>query len=532
MQITYSYQSKEAVFDHETALGEVVIGRRKAGVVVDLDLTPDAKVSRPHARVWTEDGQYWIADLDSAHGTQVNGVEIKGQGRQRLQPGDTIRVGDTTLRVEIPVGQEDSGKTLPPEDVPDRELLKGITQSLDASEPVFATAETAATDAERRLALLYELPLQFGKETGLNELLQLIVERVVDVIPGAKRGVLLLVGDRTGGEFVLGAHLPLGEPAFSATLARRAMQRQEAFIWSRDTSAESVGDSAGAEMPGSVFEHRIESAMYAPLLWEKESLGVLCVDNCETCGAFSGADLRLLQAVAHHAAVAVANLQLQDKLKREVKALNNFMKLVSPQVAEQLKHRRGRIRLGGEYRDVTILFSDMRGFTSLSAQMEAEDVTEMLEDYFSRLVPIIFKQQGMVDKFVGDAIVAVFGSPQPDDQQHLHAIQAAVEMQTAMREVNTRRREQHKHTGELGIGIHCGEVVQGFIGSPERMEYTVIGDAVNRASRYCDGAGKGEVLISPEVYQRVWNSVKVKRTAITTKHEGDMKAYCIIDLKE
>lgn len=529
MRITYSYQSKESVFDQE--LVQVIIGRRKAGIAIDLDLTPDEKVSRPHARIWTEDGQYWIADLNSTHGTQVNDKEIKGQGQQLLQPGDTIRVGDSTLLVEIPVAQEDPGNTLPPEDVPEPELIKGITQSLDASEPVFTSAETAATDTDRRLALLYELPLQFGKETQLNELLQLIVERVVDVIPLAKRGVLMLITDLTSEEFVLKAHLPLGQPAFSATLARRSVRRKEAFIWSRDTPPESA-ESAAAAMPGSVFEHRIESAMYAPLLWEGEALGVLCVDNSETCSAFSGDDLRLLQAVAHHAAVAVAHLQLQEKLKREVKALKNFMKLVSPQVAEPLRQQRGRLRLGGEYRDVTILFSDMRGFTKLSAQMEADDVTEMLEDYFSRLVPIIFKHQGMVDKFVGDAIVAVFGSPQLDDQQHFHAIRAALEMQTAMQEVNARRREQGTHAGELGIGIHCGEVVHGFIGSPERMEFTVIGDAVNRASRYCDGAGKGEVLISPEVYQRVWKSVKVELTTITTKHEDDLKAYCLIGIKE
>src|SRR5262249_53434781 len=159
------------------------------------------------------------------------------------------------------------------------------------------------------------------------------------------------------------------------------------------------------------------------------------------------------------------------------------------------------------------------------------EVTEMLEDYFGDLVPVIFRHQGTIDKFVGDAILAVFGSPDVDEKQHLHSIQAAQEMQQAMREVNARRAARNKRTGELGIGIHCGEVVHGLIGTYERMEYTVIGDAVNRASRYCDGAGGGEILISPELYQWVWNSIEADETRIDTKHEGKLVAYRIKNLR-
>jgi class 3 adenylate cyclase len=218
---------------------------------------------------------------------------------------------------------------------------------------------------------------------------------------------------------------------------------------------------------------------------------------------------------------------LQESLKRETKVLTNYLKLVGPQLAERMKQERGRIRPGGEFHDATILFSDIRGFTNLSATMSPDDVTDMLEEYFNQLVPIIFKNHGTIDKFVGDAILAVFGSPDEDNDQHIHAICAAIEMQAAMFEINQRRAAAGKHIGELGIGIHCGEVIHGFIGAAERMEFTVIGDTVNRASRYCDGAPGREILISPEVYQLVWNLIEVEQTEISTKHEGTFTAYRI-----
>lgn len=518
MRIIYSYKSRESFKDFDAP--EVVIGRPLEGVNIDLDLTPDTKASRPHARIWTEYKTYWVEDLNSVRGTRLNGVEIKGQGRKRLHSGDILFIGETILRLDIPP-EEESVSTLPP-DKSESELVGEITQSLDALKPPFSPAAAAAS-FDPRLALLYELPLRFAEETQLEALLRLIIERAVGVIPGATRGALLIV-DRETGQLLLAASLPADNPAVSLTLARKAIERLEGFIWSRPESSVEEGDEADA-IPGSASEYNIESAIYAPLLLRREALGVVCVDNNKTSGAFHGDDLRLLQALAHHAATAVAHLRSEKDLRHEAKVLNNFLKLVSPQLAERLTQYRGPIRLGGEFCEATILFSDIRGFTKLSRQMQPEDVGEMLEDYFGRLVPIIFKHQGMVDKYVGDAIVAVFGSPAADAERHRHAVQAALEMQEVMREINLKREAQGKLAGELGIGIHCGEVVHGFIGSPERMEFTVIGDAVNLASRYCDGADKGEVLISPDMYQWVWKSFHVEQTNIPTKHEGDLTAY-------
>lgn len=403
------------------------------------------------------------------------------------------------------------------------------SRSLDPVAPTFAADLGKQLNDSQRLDLFYELPLRFGAETQLTELLQLIVERVVSLIPGAKRGALL-VKEQEKGRLALKAHLPVGQPSVSLTLAQQAMEKRHAFIWPPPPSP--GGQETSLSPPLSVVLYQIASALYAPLLWRGEALGVICVDNCEASAGFTTDDLRLLQAVAHHAAMAIANLQLQNEWRQQAETQRNILKLVSPQIAQRLQQQRGPLRPGGEFREATVLVSDIRGFTNLSATMSPYEVSEMLESYFGRLVPLIAQHQGMIDKFIGDGILAVFGSPQADEQQFLHAVQTALAMQTAVREVNAQRSAQGKRTGELGIGIHHGEVVHGFIGTSERMEFTVIGDTVNRASRFCDAAQGGEILISSEVHQYIWNIVEAEQTGIATKHEGNFIAYRIKSLKD
>ncbi len=514
MRIFYAYEGKELVANFSAL--PVVIGRRDMGATVDLDLTPDQDVSCPHARIWEEDGQYWIADSNSEHGTTVNDEEIKAKGPRRLGPGDVIRIGETILRLDVQTDQTESAAD------PDLARVEHSATSLSAGEPAFVTSDLQSA-IEQRLTLFYELPLQFAAEQEPEELLQLILERTVRAIPGAKRAALL-VKDQSTDRLLPKAHLPLGKAVMSTSLAELAMKQQRALVWPPSVPSSDP-------VPVSVNQHRIMSAMYAPLLWNGKVFGVVCVDNYESSHAFDADDLRLILAVAHHAALAIANHQLQVELRSEAKTLAKLVKLVPPK-AEEILRRRGRVRLGGDFRDATILFSDIRGFARLSAKMGPDEVIDMLIDYFSELVPIVLKHDGEIDKFVGDAILAVFGSPGPDDKQQLHAIQAALEMQTAVENVSLRRAARGKTTAHLGIGIHCGEVVQGFTGAEERMEYTVIGDCVNRASRFCDGADMGEVLISSDVYQWVFRNVDVEQTTIPTKHEGMLTAYRVLSLRK
>jgi len=397
--------------------------------------------------------------------------------------------------------------------MPAKKHHPGVAETIDASSPSFL-ASGAASDTRQYLGLLYELPLRFAQETALGPLLQTITERLVATIPSAMRGALLLA-DRASGELLLKAHIPTGEPAADLILARRAMEHRQGFIWRAQGRGKSVAPSG----------HHVEAAMYAPLLWKDKALGAVCVDSQRA--AFSAEDLRLMVAVAQYASLAAVQQQLQDELREGATLLSRLMTSFSPKTRDQLvsKARNGRLRLGGEKSEIVVLFYDIRGFTRATMSLEPEDVFDMLNEYLSPLVEAIFKYDGTIDKFMGDGILAVFGSPEPDEGRHEKAVRAALAMQQAMRSVSESRRARRQSVLEAGIGVHCGQVLHGFIGSNELLEYTVLGDAVNRASRFCTGAGPDEILISPDLHQRVWEAVEVEPVAIETKHEGSFQAF-------
>jgi adenylate cyclase len=136
----------------------------------------------------------------------------------------------------------------------------------------------------------------------------------------------------------------------------------------------------------------------------------------------------------------------------------------------------------------------------------------------------------VVDKFVGDAVLAVFGSPEAEPQQHQKAVRAAVAIQQAVEATTRLRAARNDVTCRMRVGVHCGEVFHGFVGTLNRLEFTVIGDAVNRACRYCQAAGEGEILISPNVFQHVYGLVKAEKAAVQTK-EGELTAHRVKELK-
>jgi adenylate cyclase len=204
----------------------------------------------------------------------------------------------------------------------------------------------------------------------------------------------------------------------------------------------------------------------------------------------------------------------------------------SPQVRTLIinRARSGKLKLGGERSTVSILCADIRGFTKMAAKMDPDDLLLLLNDYFTAMVECVFRHEGTIDKYIGDALLVVFGSPEPNPRHVLQATKAAIALQEATLAVSKKRRGEGKITCEIGVGVHTGEVVHGFIGSPDRMEFTVIGDTVNKTTRYCDGAGCSEIIVSPSVYAKLARELEVEAYEVPTK-EGHLSAYKLLGLR-
>ena len=202
---------------------------------------------------------------------------------------------------------------------------------------------------------------------------------------------------------------------------------------------------------------------------------------------------------------------LEAEIKEKVEmAMGKFM---SEDVMKDVIKNIDNLGLGGKKSIVTVLFSDIRGFTSMSEKMSAQEVSELLNEYFSEMEPIVSKYNGIINKFIGDAIMAVFGEPIQDINHPLNAVKCGYEMLRKVEELNKKWEQENKPTIHIGIGINTGEVFVGNIGSEKRMEYTVIGDTVNLASRLesYNKTYQTKILISKATYHLVKNSVNVNK---------------------
>ena len=222
-----------------------------------------------------------------------------------------------------------------------------------------------------------------------------------------------------------------------------------------------------------------------------------------------------------------------DGLKERDKLRTTFGKYMTATVMEHLLA--GKVALGGASIKVTILFTDIRSFTSLSEKMDPQQLVGLLNEYFTEMVGIVMQENGVVDKYIGDAIMAIFGAPVPTKEDPVNAVRAAVKMRGALHELNLRLEARGVSRLRTGIGIHTGEVVAGNIGSEKRMEYTVIGDAVNLASRLESNTKElgVNVLISEDTYELTKHVIEARAVKeITVKgRKQPVMTYEVLGLK-
>jgi adenylate cyclase len=227
--------------------------------------------------------------------------------------------------------------------------------------------------------------------------------------------------------------------------------------------------------------------------------------------AFSQEELGIFSVIAAEVAISFDNVRSHEELARRVVERQALERFLSANIVEKILANPNEIHLGGENQVVTILFSDIRGFTRMSERMEPHAVVELLNEYFSEMTDLIFESGGTLDKYLGDGIMAVYGAPLPKPDDPLRATQTAMEMQRALATLNRDWERRGQQALRMGVGVNTGPVTAGNIGSAKRMDYTVIGDAVNLASRLCSNAAGGQILVSDTTYMLLNSRIPARR---------------------
>lgn len=198
------------------------------------------------------------------------------------------------------------------------------------------------------------------------------------------------------------------------------------------------------------------------------------------------------------------------RIKKEVAIRSDLSRYLTPELVEAIIERRADLNLGGSRKQVTILFADVVSFTPLAESNQPELIVALLNELFTILTQIIFRNRGMIDKFVGDCVMALFGAPDPDPAAPQNAVRAAREMIRWLEVGNKKWKREYNLTLQLAIAIHCGEVIIGNIGSEKRMEFTAIGDVVNTADRLEKIAQANQILITRSVWEQLKDRSQVE----------------------
>jgi adenylate cyclase len=343
-----------------------------------------------------------------------------------------------------------------------------------------------------RLRITWELTRDIGLERDLDRLIDKILLALFKFTK-ADRGVILLRED-DGSLHPRAARRRDGSetPIQVSSTILNHVTKERASVLTHDASMDFA-----ASKGKSMILNRISSAMVVPLLHEneKEVLGVLWLDS-ESLAQFQPKDLEVITSVAGQAAMFIENTILAKKVEQEIVLRDRFARLVAPNVADLMMSGRLEVKKGGQLQELTVFNSDIRGFTAMSEGTPAETIVEMLNEYFELMVETLFKYEGTLDKFMGDGIMAFWGAPLAHRDDPVRCVQCAIDQMEVLGRFNRQRISDGKHPLAVGVGIHTGPGVVGYVGSSKALSYTVIGDTANTSARLCSSAAAGQIVIS------------------------------------
>jgi adenylate cyclase len=416
-----------------------------------------------------------------------------------IVPGDVVTFGEVDLVLEasssgLGPAQERDGKDL-------RFVGQTLMRRVDANPG--ATGEPPPVDAMRMIRLLSQVGQTLVATLPLSEILERVVDLLMTHVP-AERGYVLL---RDPEQLTFAAHIARPETArdqasISQTLQELVLRDRVAVLTS---DAWSDPRFEGAQ---SIQGAGVRSLICGPLGSRDEIIGLLYVDNPVT-RQFSAADLEVFSALANYASVAISQSKLAAQVLEEGRRRERLERYHSPAVVEQvLQAQRDGRESTAEEREVTVLFADLVGFTPLTEHTPPVQVIEILNAFLSRMTDVIFAHEGTVDKFLGDAILAVFGGPVAQDDHAARAVETAKNMMRELAALNAERGDRPPL--QMRIAINSGMAIIGDIGSPKRREYTVLGDVVNTASRLeSTVAQPDQIVISEATYRRIQPALPV-----------------------
>jgi adenylate cyclase len=381
-----------------------------------------------------------------------------------------------------------------------------------------------AADYER-LRLSHELSREIALERDLPTLLNKILITIFKFVR-ADRGVIFLKG--ADGEIVPSATLRRdGTDApipVSSTIMNHVV-KERATVLTHDAAMDFA-----ASKGKSMILNRISSAIVAPLLHNDEILGVLWLDS-ETLAQFQPKDMEIVTAIAAQAAMFIEINILGKKIEQEIVNRERFSRLLSPNIAARVLSGELEVKKGGQLvKECTVFNSDIRGFTNMSEGSSPEVLVEMLNEYFELMVETLFKYEGTLDKFMGDGIMALWGAPvvHPDDA--LRCVSCALEQMEVLGRFNRKRMENNQPMLAIGIGIHTGPLVAGYIGSSRALSYTVIGDTANTSARLCGVASSGQILLSEATLARLGGKFEVEELP-PAQLKGKEKPFRVFNLR-
>jgi len=524
----------------------VYVGRAESN---DLVLR-ETSVSRRHAMLSPSlEGSWMVRDLGSANGIFLNGKNVR---ESPLKDSDVMNIGEYSLRYESMESQillTQAAAKLPArltmvmslKDV-NSALNMGKQDAAAAAAPAPSPRAPAMTPAAERnqmesrlkalehenrlFELLYQVSRALGDLQTVEEVVNSVLELVLKV-EGVERGYAMLSDDKGGFQpAVIRYRKELGPDSgrlpqmiLSQAIIKQVTQGGVPLLVQDVRMDPRLASSKSIALGG------MQSAMCAPLKGGDKLYGLLYVDNLVKRGMFSQEDLNIFSVIATQAGLAVDRVRGRAEMAKQSQQRSALERFLSPGVAQKIAAEAADIQLRGETQALTVMFADIRGFTSMAEKMTPEETVEILNEFFNAMSDRIFAHEGTLDKFLGDGLMCLFGAPLSKGTDALNAVRTAVEMQQTLQMLN----KDFEKPLHMGIGINTGRAVVGYMGATRRMDYTAIGDVVNVASRLCAAATPNQVLVSSATQAEFGSELPTRKLA-AVKVKGKAEAIEVFEV--